>query len=92
MQLNFLFFVLFLYCSAHIVANKDIYIYILRSLRFLEGYAATSTILICAFLISANMERAAHYSEFLIARHSLPQILRSASIHTIDLPSDVRLE
>ena len=44
-------------------------------------YAATSTILISAFLRSAHLERAAHYREFSVARLSLPLILRRTRLY-----------
>ena len=39
-----------------------------------------STILIKAFLVSAHLERVAHYREFSVARCSLPQFLSSAQL------------
>ena len=49
-------------------------------------YAATSTVLISAFIRSAHLERVAHYQECSVARRLLPHIFRSARSYYSEVP------
>ena len=54
------------------MANLNAFVNSRRSVNFSKRYAATSTILISAFLRRAHLESAAHYRKFSVARSSLP--------------------